>query len=80
MVKISIITPTFNRVEALKCNFESVSSQNFKYKEHVIVDNLSSDGTEELIKKYKSEVTMKTKEYKYVLSNNHSEEVLLVGK
>ena len=57
MVKISIITPTFNRVEALKCNFESVSSQNFKYKEHVIVDNLSSDGTEELIKKYKSEVS-----------------------
>ena len=56
MVRISIITPTFNRVEALKTNLKSVSSQNFKYKEHVIVDNLSSDGTEELIKKYKSEV------------------------
>ena len=57
MIDISIITPTFNRIEALKRNFESVSIQSFKNKEHIIVDNLSSDGTEKLIKKYKSEVS-----------------------
>lgn len=57
MKNISIITPTFNRVEALKRNLESVSSQNFKNKEHIIIDNLSNDGTEDLIKNYKANVT-----------------------
>ena len=55
--KISIVTPTFNRVKELKCNFDSVAKQTYKNKEHLIIDNLSSDGTEELIKKYKTEVS-----------------------
>ncbi|GAI64996.1 unnamed protein product, partial [marine sediment metagenome] len=38
-------------------NLESVSSQNFKNKEHIIIDNLSNDGTEDLIKNYKTNVT-----------------------
>jgi len=57
MKNISIITPTFNRVEALKRNIESVSKQNFKNKEHIIIDNLSNDGTEELIRNYKASVS-----------------------
>lgn len=57
-----------------------------KFRESILVISYRSDGIpsvnelEDLLKKYKSEVAMKTKEYKYVLSNNHSEEVLLVGR
>ena len=52
-MKLSIITPTFNRVKTLQTNFESVLCQTFKDIEHIIVDNLSTDGTEELMEKYK---------------------------
>ena len=34
----------------------------------------------ELCKKYKSNITVTNKEYKYVLSNNHSEEVLIIAR
>jgi adenine-specific DNA-methyltransferase len=57
-----------------------------KFKESILVISYRSDGIptiselEKLLKKYKSEFSVKTKEYKYVLSNNHSEEVLLVGR
>ena len=52
MVKISIVTPTYNNFEKLKFNINSVLSQNFYDIEHIIVDNLSNDGTEDLIKEY----------------------------
>ncbi len=57
-----------------------------KFEKSVLVVSYRSDGipsVEELVdllKKYKSEVhEIKRKNYKYVLSNNHSEEILLIG-
>lgn len=32
-----------------------------------------------LLKKYKTDAIVRKRSYKYVLSNNHSEEVLFVG-
>jgi len=55
--KISIITPTFNRIKGLLKNIESVSEQTYVNKEHIIIDNLSDDGTQELVEKYMSEVS-----------------------
>lgn len=52
MVTLSIITPTFNRYETLVRTIRSVSEQTFTSLEHIIIDNMSNDGTEELIKKY----------------------------
>ena len=52
MVKISIVTPTYNNFVKLKFNINSVLSQTFYDIEHIIVDNLSNDGTENLIKEY----------------------------
>ena len=52
MVQISIITPTYNNFEKLKFNIDSVLNQNFQDIEHIIVDNLSIDGTENIIKEY----------------------------
>lgn len=52
MIRVSIITPTYNRVNKLRLNIKSVLDQQFKDIEHIIVDNLSDDGSEELVKAY----------------------------
>lgn len=58
-----------------------------KFKDSILVVSYRSDGIpsivelENLLKKYKPNVEeLKRKSYKYVLSINHSEEVLLIGK
>jgi len=56
-----------------------------KFRNSILVVSYRSDGIpsiselENLLKKYKSEVRINKMGYKYVLSNNHSEEVLFVG-
>ncbi|MBI1287274.1 MAG: glycosyltransferase [Flavobacteriales bacterium] len=46
----SIITPTFNRAHFLEEMIASVQAQTFSDHEHIIVDDGSTDGTEELLK------------------------------
>ena len=48
--KVSICIPTFNRRDYLKETIESVLAQTYKNYEIVIVDDGSTDGTEEMIK------------------------------
>ena len=48
----SIIVPTHNRVTLLTQTLDSILRQNFGSYEIVIVDNCSTDGTEEMIKSY----------------------------
>lgn len=48
--KISIITPSFNRVEMLKVAVQSVTSQRYPNYEHIIIDGGSTDGTLEFLK------------------------------
>ncbi len=52
----SIVTPTFNRVSYLPALFESVKAQHMRLIEHIIVDNMSSDNTPELVEEYRSAV------------------------
>jgi len=56
MTKLSIVTPTYNNINGLKRNILSVAKQSFKDKEHIIIDNLSIDGTDKLINDYSNEV------------------------
>ena len=56
MIKISIVTATYNRAEKLKTNIDSVLKQNFHDIEHIIIDNLSLDETEKIVKEYKDKV------------------------
>jgi adenine-specific DNA-methyltransferase len=58
-----------------------------KFRNSTLVISYRADGIpsllelEDLLKKYKQEITeIKRKNYKYVLSTNHSEEVLLIGR
>ena len=53
---LSIITATYNRAHTLKDNLESVASQTFHDIEHIIVDNMSQDGTEQLVSDYRASV------------------------
>jgi len=48
---VSIIIPTFNREFLLKQAIDSVLNQTFDDFEIIIVDNYSTDGTEEMVKK-----------------------------
>ena len=53
MIKLSIVTPTFNRYKEIQKNIKSVKNQTYRNKEHIIVDNMSDDGTYKIIENYK---------------------------
>ncbi len=53
-MKISIITCTFNRLDKLKRNIQSVISQSYEDYEHFIIDDGSTDGTKNYIDKLDS--------------------------
>jgi len=50
---ISVITPTFNRKEMLKDVIKCLLDQTYKNWELIIIDDCSTDGTEEMMKEYK---------------------------
>ncbi len=54
-MKVSVIVPTYNRAHLVTETIDSILSQTFKDFELIIVDNNSSDNTEEVIKSYKDE-------------------------
>jgi len=51
--KISVIIPTYNRANLLKRAIDSVINQTYKNWELLIVDNFSTDHTDEVLKNYK---------------------------
>ena len=58
-MKISIITACFNSKNTIKATLDSVLSQNYPYIEHIIIDNVSNDGTLEIIKSYEDSYAKK---------------------
>jgi len=54
---ISIITVTFNAVNVLESTILSIIHQTFTDFEYIIVDGNSSDGTQDIIKKYKDKIS-----------------------
>jgi glycosyltransferase involved in cell wall biosynthesis len=51
-VRLTVITATYNRASYLPRCIESVASQSYQDKEHVIIDGGSTDGTIALLKSY----------------------------
>jgi glycosyltransferase involved in cell wall biosynthesis len=58
MPKVSVIIPTYNRLPMLKEAIHSVLNQNFEDFELIVVDDGSTDGTAEEIRKYGGRVKL----------------------
>jgi glycosyltransferase involved in cell wall biosynthesis len=58
MLKVSVIIPTYNRLPMVKEAVDSVLAQNFEDFELIVVDDGSTDGTAEEIKRYGGRVRL----------------------
>lgn len=56
-MKYSIVTINFNNQDGLHKTIENVVTQTFKDFEYIIIDGGSTDGSVEIIKKYKDKIT-----------------------
>ena len=68
----SIFIPTYNRAHTLPRAFESIESQSFRSFEVVIVDDGSTDGTADLVEKWRSEVTFPVYYYRQENQGKHA--------
>jgi len=55
--KISIVTPSYNQARFIKETIKSVLDQNYPNLEYIIQDAQSTDGTQQIIKKYVSQLS-----------------------
>ena len=55
-MKISVITVCYNSALTLEQTIQSVLSQNYADKEYIIIDGASTDGSIEIINKYKDQI------------------------
>src|SRR5690242_2067533 len=52
MLKMSIVTPSYNQGDYIEACLRSVQSQNYPVVEHIVVDGGSTDGTVAILRRY----------------------------
>ena len=57
MLKISIITITYNSAQTVEQTIQSVLNQSYKNVEYIVVDGESTDETLSIIEKYKNKIS-----------------------
>lgn len=60
-MKFSIITCTYNSAKYLQENIDSVASQKYEDFEHIFIDGFSTDGTMDIIEKYRTKYPEKVR-------------------
>lgn len=65
-IKISVIIPSFNRIDYLQRSIGSVLKQTYTVNEIILVDNNSNDGTKEFVTNYYPEVKVHNEDKKGV--------------
>lgn len=55
-MKLSIITITYNSAATLEATIQSVLNQDYPYIEYIIIDGKSTDGTLQIVSKYKDKI------------------------
>lgn len=61
-LKVSIITAVYNRATTIADTLESVRGQDYPEIEHIVVDGMSTDGTQEVISRYRSGIARMVRE------------------
>lgn len=56
-MKVTVITATYNSADTLESCIQSVLTQTCKNIEYLIIDGASTDGTPEILQKYKTQIT-----------------------
>ncbi len=57
LLKISVITTTYNSASTIEDTLKSVTGQDYSNIEYIIIDGLSKDNTLEIVNKYKDKIT-----------------------
>jgi len=55
MLKLSVVTPSYNHAEYIEDTLQSVKAQGYPLVEHIVVDGASTDGTCEILKRYSAQ-------------------------
>lgn len=61
-MKVSIITVSFNSENTIEDTLQSIKSQTYSNIEYIVIDGLSNDGTNEIVKKYRDIVSIHVSE------------------
>ncbi len=69
MIKVSIVTITYNASAVLRRTLDSVKNQTYQYIEHLIVDGASTDDTVEIAIDYKEESDSVSASHDVVISS-----------
>jgi len=67
--KISIITISYNSAKTIEETIQSVVQQDYDNKEYLIIDNASTDGTMDIVAKYRDQIAVTISEKDNGISN-----------
>ncbi len=71
MLKISVITCSYNASATIERTLESVLAQDYKGVEHIIIDGKSTDGTVEAAEAYRRESVSRNTGHKVIIVSEH---------